>query len=179
MPRAGHTWRGRGTPLGAAAALISAALWAVTNLLLRGQVLKLGGATANTWRTAFSALCFAVVFLAFRHPRDLLGIPAQTLGVLLASVLLSMVIGDILQFTAIGRLGIALAMPIASSSPLFTLLIAAAFLGEAITSRSVGGAVLVVGGVILVAMPRRALADDVRAQQRALTTNHWIGVGLA
>jgi drug/metabolite transporter (DMT)-like permease len=165
--------------LGAAAALVSAALWAVTNLLLRGQVLKLGGATANTWRTAFSALCFAVVFLAFRHPRDLFGIAAQTLGVLLVSVLLSMVIGDILQFTAIGRLGIALAMPICSSSPLFTLLLAAAFLGEAITPRSIGGAVLVVVGVILVAVPRRALADELQPHQRAMTSNHWIGVALA
>lgn len=165
--------------VGAAAALISAALWAVTNLLLRGQVLKIGGATANTWRTAFSALCFVVVFLAFRHPRDLLAISAQTLGVLLASVLLSMVIGDILQFTAIMRLGIALAMPICSSSPLFTLLIAAAFLGEPLTPRAIGGALLVILGVVLVAVPRRSLEADLAGPQRSLTRNHWIGVGLA
>src|SRR5690242_4683941 len=132
MPPAREAWQRRGTPLGAAAALASAALWAVTNLLLRGQVLKIGGGTANTWRTAFAALCFAFVFLSFRRPGDLLSIPGRTLVVLLASVLLSMVIGDILQFTAIMRLGIALAMPICSSYPLLTLLIAAAFLGEPI-----------------------------------------------
>jgi DME family drug/metabolite transporter len=179
MPPAREAGQGKGTPLGAAAALASAALWAVTNLLLRGQVLKIGGGTANTWRTAFSALCFAFVFFTFRRPHDLFTIPGHTLIVLLASVLLSMVIGDILQFTAIMRLGIALAMPISSCYPLLTLLIAATFLGEPITPRAVGGALLIIAGVVLVALPRRALIEEGRAHQRALTTNHWIGVALA
>ncbi len=168
---------GEGARVGAAAALGSAALWAITNLILRRQVLALGGATANTWRTAFSALCFATIFLTLRHPGDLFGIPARTLAILLLSVLLSMVIGDILQFTAIRRLGIALAMPISSCYPIFTLGIAAAFLGEPITPRAIGGASLVAVGVVLVALPRRALEDA--ATRQALTTNHWIGVGLA
>lgn len=164
--------------MGAAAALLSAALWAATNLLLRRQVLKLGGATANTWRNTFAMLCFAVVFLSLRRPSDLLTIPAGTLGVLLLSVLLSMVIGDILQFTAIRRLGIALAMPIASCYPLLTMVIAALFLGETIRPRAVGGALLVIVGVVLVALPRRPLEAEL-AQHQALTANHWIGVGLA
>jgi transporter family protein len=163
--------------VGAAAALLSAILWAATNLLLRGQVLKIGGATANAWRNTFAMLCFAVVFLSLRRPSDVLTIPGRTLGVLLLSVLLSMVIGDILQFTAIRRLGIALAMPIASCYPLLTMVIATLFLGETVRPRAVGGALLVIVGVILVALPRRALSDDVGRQ--AFTTNHWIGVGLA
>ena len=167
--------------MGAAAALGAAALWAATNLLLRGQVTKLGGATANAWRTVFSTLCFAPIFLAARQPRDLLGIPPRTLAVLLASVLLSMVLGDILQLTAIRWLGIALAMPISASSPLLTLLIAALLLGEALTARAAGGALLVVLGVTLVAVPRRALGDEATGgrARRALTTNHWAGVALA
>ena len=167
--------------MGAAAALGAAALWAATNLILRGQVIKLGGATANAWRTVFSTLCFAPIFLAARQPRDLLAIRPRTLAVLLASVLLSMVLGDILQFTAIRRLGIALAMPISASSPLLTLLIAALALGEALTARAAGGALLVVVGVALVAVPRRALEDEGSGgrARRALTTNHWAGVALA
>ncbi len=165
--------------VGGAAALIGAALWAITNLLLQRQVLKMGGSTANTWRNVFSTLCYLGVFLTLRNPRDLLAIPRDTLLVLLVAVLLSMVIGDILQFMAIQRLGIALAMPIASSYPLLTLFIAALALGEPLTIRAVGGAALVIVGVILVALPRRALADVDSSQHRALTTNHWIGVGIA
>ena len=165
--------------MGALAALGSAALWALTNLLLRGQVQKLGGGTANAWRTVSSTLCFLPIFLFLRQPSDLLAIPTRTLVVLLTAVLLSMVIGDILQFTAISRLGIALAMPISSCYPFLTLLIAASFLGERFTLRAAGGAAAIVAGVILVALPRRALDEAERAQRQALTTNHWIGVGLA
>lgn len=165
--------------MGALAALGAAVLWAVTNLVLREQIVKLGGATAQAWRTAVSTLIFLPIFLLARHPRDLLGIPAQTLAILLLAVLLSMVIGDILQFTAIRRIGLALAMPIGSASPLLTLVVAAVTLGEPITPRAVGGASLVVAGVVMVALPRRALGEIEHAQRRALTANHWLGVGLA
>ena len=55
-------------------------------------------------------------------------------------------IGDILQFTAVRRLGVALALPISSSYPLFTLIIAAVFLSEALTPRAIGGVLLVITG---------------------------------
>jgi DME family drug/metabolite transporter len=98
--------------------------------------------------------------------------------VLLLSVLLSMVIGDILQFTAVRRLGVALALPISSSYPLFTLIIAAVFLSEALTLRSVGGVLLVIAGVILVALPRRALVEE-GASAIASLSGHWSGVACA
>jgi len=145
---------------------------------LRGQVLKLGGATANTWRNTFSMLCFAVVFFSLRRPADLPSIRTSTLGVLLLAVLLSMVIGDILQVTAIKRLGIALAMPIVACYPLLTLIVAATFLGEQIRPRAVIGALFVIAGVVLMALPRR-LPEAKLARHQALTANHWIGVGLA
>ena len=165
--------------MGALAGLGAAILWAITNLILRDQVHKLGGATTQAWRTAVSTLIFIPIFLLARHPRDLLGIPTDIIGLLLLSVLMSMVIGDILQFTAIRRIGLSLAMPIGSASPFLTLLVAAATLGEPITPRSVGGSVLVIVGVIMVALPRRALDEAERAQRRALNGNHWIGVTLA
>ena len=165
--------------MGAAAALGSAALWAITNLILRGQVTKLGGAAANGWRTTFSALSFSIIFFLLRQPGDLLTIPMRTLATLLASMMLSLVLGDILQFTAIARLGVALAMPISSCYPIFTLVIAFVVLGEPITVRAVLGAFLVVIGVVLVALPRRPLDEAEQAQRRALTKNHWIGVAIA
>ncbi len=165
--------------MGIAAGLASAALWAATNLILRGQLQRLGGAMANAWRTTFASLCFAVVFLLVRDPRDLFRIPPHTLAVLTASVLLSLVLGDIMQFTAINRIGVALAMPISASSPLFTLAIAAAYLDEDLSLRAVCGAAVVVVGVTLVAVPRRALVTAEHSRHREVTANHWIGVALA
>ena len=164
--------------MGAAAALGAALFWAATNLVLREQLNKVGGATAQTWRTVVSTLIFGVVFLALRSPSDLLAIPARTVGILLLSVLMSMVIGDILQFTAVRRIGIALAMPIASCYPLFTLLIAAVALGEVPTARAIIGALLVVAGVVLVALPRRALVAE-GATGITVASVHWSGVACA
>lgn len=169
----------KGADVGAAAALGAAAFWALTNLILREQIGKLGGATAQTWRTAVSTLVFIPIFLLLREPGDLAAIPGRTIGVLLVSVLLSMVIGDILQFTAVRRLGVSLSLPISSCYPIFTLIIAAIFLSEALTPRAIGGALLVIVGVILVALPRRALAEDGQVGQTALTSGHWVGVACA
>lgn len=165
--------------MGAAAALGAALFWAATNLILREPILKLGGATAQAWRTVVSTIVFGLAFLALRNPRDILDIPARTVAVLLVSVLLSMVLGDILQFTAVRHLGIALTLPIASCYPLFTLLIAAVTIGEVPTSRAILGALFVIAGVILVALPRRALADEGTTRQTAPLAGHWLGVTLA
>lgn len=145
--------------MGAAAALATAVFAASTNLILRKEVGRVGGATAQTWRATVSTLVFALVFLALRDPRDLLGLPGRAVAILLASVLLNMVLGDLLQYAAIVRLGVVLAMPVASSYPLVTLLIAAATLGEVPRPRAAVGTALVVVGVILVALPRRALDE--------------------
>lgn len=165
--------------MGAAAALGAAAFWALTNLILREQIGKLGGATAQTWRTAVSTLVFLPVFLLLRELSDLTSIPTRTIAVLLLSVLLSMVIGDILQFTAVRRLGVALALPISSCYPLFTLVIAAAFLSEGLTPRAIFGALLVIAGVVLVALPRRALQEDGTTAFAAAGSGHWVGVACA
>lgn len=145
---------------GEVAALVGAAFWAATNLILRGSIFALGGATAQAWRGVVSSIVFASIFLALRTPNDILTIPVRTIGVLLLSVLLSMVLGDILQFTAVRHLGVARALPISSSYPLLTLLLATTTLGEQLTARIVAGAVLVIVGVTLVALPRRSLREQ-------------------
>ncbi len=165
--------------MGAAAALGAAAFWALTNLILREQIGKIGGATAQTWRTAVSTLVFLPIFLSLRDPSDLTAIPTRAIAILLVSVLLSMVIGDILQFTAVRRLGVALALPISSCYPIFTLIIAAAFLSERYTPRAIGGALLVIVGVVLVALPRRPLAEEGTASLPAPSRAHWVGVACA
>lgn len=165
--------------MGAAMGLATALFAASTSLILRRQIVEIGGAAAQTWRATVGALIFALIFLLFRDPRELLGLPPRAVGVLLFSVLLNMVLGDLLQYAAITRLGIALAMPIASSYPLVTLLIATATLGETPTVRAAIGTVLVIVGVILVALPRRALDAAGAKRFAAPAAGHWAGVAFA
>lgn len=168
--------------MGAAVALATAIFAASTSLILRREIAQLGGATAQTWRATVSTLIFAVAFLFLRDLRDLFDLPSRAVAILLASVLLNMVLGDLFQFAAITRLGISLAMPIASSYPLVTLLIATATLGEIPTIREACGTILVIVGVVLVALPRRALTGNGSPHHpdgpRA-AAGHWAGVALA
>jgi drug/metabolite transporter (DMT)-like permease len=164
--------------VGELAALASALVWATSNIALRGQSAKFGAVAVNAWRTLFAAICFALVFALTRSPGQLLTIPAGSLFALLGSVVIGMVIGDALQFTAMLRIGVARAMPISACFPLFTVLIAAIVLGEPITLRSLGGAVLVIAGVVLVALPRGGTVEG-DATQQVVDRGYWIGVAMA
>lgn len=163
--------------MGELAGLGAALVWSTTNIILRGQSLRYGAVTVNAWRTIFAAICFVLIFLATRKPSDLLQLPAIGVGALLAGVVIGMVIGDALQFTAMGKIGVARAMPISSCFPLFTIGIAAIFLHERITVRTLIGAVLVVGGVVLVALPRRAGVEATPSAHAI--PGYWLGVGMS
>jgi len=164
---------------GEVAALVGAAFWAATNLILRGSIFALGGATAQAWRGVVSTIVFTFIFLALRTPNDILVIPVRTIGVLLLSVLLNMVLGDILQFTAVRHLGVARALPISSAYPLLTLLLATTTLGEQLTARIVVGALLVIVGVTLVALPRRSLREQEGQRRRRIGRMEAHGAGVA
>ena len=69
---------------------------------------------------------------------------------LLASTLCSMVVGDSLYFMAAARIGVARALPIASSFPLLTTIGAVLTLGETPTAALIVGSLLVVLAVALI-----------------------------
>jgi drug/metabolite transporter, DME family len=165
--------------LGELTAIASALVWTVTNIVLRGQSAKFGAVAVNAWRTIFAAICFAFIFAFTRDLDHLTAIPLRALAALLGAVVLGMVIGDALQFTAMLRIGVARAMPISSCFPLFTVLIAAVILGETITLCSLGGAVLVIAGVILVAIPRRGTVEEDTEERAAASRYYWVGVSMA
>jgi drug/metabolite transporter (DMT)-like permease len=165
--------------LGELTALASALVWTATNIVLRGQSAKFGAVAVNAWRTFFAAICFLFIFAFTRDLTHLTSIALSALAALLGAVVLGMVIGDALQFTAMLRIGVARAMPISSCFPLFTVLVAAVLLGDPITLRSIGGAILVIGGVILVALPRRGTVEGDTEERAAASRSYWIGVAMA
>ncbi len=164
--------------MGELAGLCAAFIWSATNVILRGQSVRLGAVTVNAWRSVFAAIFFAMIFFLTRGPSYITAIPLQSLVILLLGVILGMVIGDTMQFFAMGRIGVSRAMPISSCFPLFTIGIAAAFLGEQITIQTIGGTVLVLLGVVMVALPRRAGIEETSTHE-ALPAGYWIGVAAA
>ena len=165
--------------MGELAGLGAAVIWATTNIVLRGQSVRLGAVTVNAWRTIFAALCFIIIFLATRPLSLFATLPLRGVAALLIGVVFGMVIGDLLQFTAMTRIGVARAMPISSCFPLFTIAIAAILLGERITGRTIIGALLVIGGVVLVALPSRVAAVGAPEGTTLPASRYWIGVVMA
>src|SRR5207248_10487685 len=77
---------------------------------------------------------------------------------LVGSTLSSIVIGDSLYFLAAARIGVARALPIASSFPLITTIGAVTLLGETLTPALLAGSILVVVGVALISGERASSA---------------------
>lgn len=164
--------------MGELAGLGAAIIWATTNIVLRGQSVRLGAVSVNAWRTVFAAICFIIIFLLTRPLSTFAQLPLRGVAALLTGVIFGMVIGDVLQFTAMVRIGVARAMPISSCFPLFTIVIAAVLLDERITGRTVIGALLVIGGVVLVALPSRTGVVGAVAGAPPIP-RYWIGVAMA
>jgi drug/metabolite transporter, DME family len=107
------------------------------------------------WRSSvLRCLLCALMLAAYAAPAGLvtqvLHAEPIALAWLLGSTLSSVVIGDSLYFLSSARIGVARALPIASSFPLLTTLGAVTLLGEAFSPALLAGSVLVVLGVALI-----------------------------
>jgi drug/metabolite transporter, DME family len=93
----------------------------------------------------------------------------------------SIVIGDSLYFLAAARIGVARALPIASSFPLLTTIGAVVLLGEPFTPAVLAGTGLVVLGVALIAgerAPSSGRPDLVGLGLAGVAACMWAGSGL-
>ncbi len=138
------------------------------------------------WRSSVlrSLLC-AIALAVYAWPAGL--IPAvqqadpRALGLLLGSTLSSIVLGDSLYFLAAARIGVARALPIASSFPLLTTIGAVVLLGEALTPALLAGSVLVVLGVALIGgerAPATGRNDPLGLLLAGLAACLWASSGL-
>lgn len=134
--------------------LLAAATWAAMSLAVRVSAARLDAATINAIRYTGAAVVMALAVLAAGQVDDIAAIPPVSLGLLLLAVLVGMVIGDTAYFESIRRIGVARALPISTSYPLFTAALGLALLGEAITLLSALGIALTSLGIYFAAFPR-------------------------
>ena len=150
--------------VGELSALACAVLWATSTVAMRSQTAKVPALAINAFRTGFAAVAFLLLMLGLGRLGDLTSVPVGALAGLLASVLFGMALGDSLHIRAMHAIGVSRAMPISSSYPLLTTLLAVVWLGEPATIATVLGVVLIVAGVYLVAAPSRRIAGTVGDQ---------------
>lgn len=136
--------------------LIAAIIWATSNTLMRMQTARLGAVAVNFWRCLVTIPFFILLFLLVRDPGTLRELAPLTILYIVLGVCIGMVTGDSLQYHAIKLIGVSRAMPISGCFPLFTVFFAWLLNGEPIRVQVLGGAVVVMTGVLLISLPGRS-----------------------
>jgi DME family drug/metabolite transporter len=156
--------------VGELAAISCAVLWAVSTVLMRSQTGRVPVLALNAIRALWASVVFLGVLAALGRLGDLTAVPSAALIGLLGSVLIGMALGDSLHIKAMTLIGVSRALPISSTYPILTAVLAVIWLDEPVTARIVAGIVLVVGGVYLVAFPRvGSVVERVPASGRGIT----------
>ncbi len=156
--------------IGEVAGLCAAACWATGSLFFSRlgrhtspEAMNLGKSAA-----AGSLLVFTALLLGWRGSMS-----GAAFGWLFASALAGITVGDMAYFGALVRLGMAPAVLLLSSAPVFTSIGGWIFLGESLGAREVLGIAAVTGGIALVVTaPARGPSAEVRHSGR------W-GAGIA
>jgi uncharacterized membrane protein len=129
--------------------LFSALLWAMASVLLTVGAKRLPVVPLNLVRCVVSTSFFWALLPFYGGLNALTAISPDAWLWLVVSVLGLLVVGDTLYFRSMDLAGVSWAMPVASISPLWAVLLAAWFVDEPLTATLLLGTVLVVAGVIL------------------------------
>jgi len=135
-------------------AIACAFFWALSSTLLKSQTSRVGVISLAAWRTVPGLLIYVSLLFLSGRANDVLHLPAGSLALLVGSTSLGLGLGDLLYIRSMKLIGLARAMPLSTTYPFFTLILALLFLGEALSWAVVGGALLITGGAYLLAFPQ-------------------------
>jgi drug/metabolite transporter (DMT)-like permease len=165
--------------LGAAAALLSAALWAFASTRYALASRTIGSARVNLTRATTVLPIFAVATAVTTHGHVFAGISGARALWLLTSVLCAYAFADNVFFAAARRVGVTTALAIASSYPLWAALAGALFGHERFGLVRWGGTILCVGGVIaLITLAPQAADEHEHAQSSSKEARQGIALAL-
>jgi drug/metabolite transporter (DMT)-like permease len=179
-----HGWKVAGHEtqnMGEIAALSASAVWAMASIIF-SRLGKSVSALALNWLKCAIALglMFAVLAVLDGHlwPN---GLSLMETGLLAASGLVGLTVGDTAFFGALNRLGARRTLLFAALSPPMTALMAVPVLGEPLGAPLVVGMSLTMGGVVWVISERHGGGDhlQIRDQDGRMTTAMKWGIGYA
>jgi len=137
--------------IGGALVFGSAVLYAVYLVRAAGVIARLGSMRFTSWAMLASTVFVLCHFAAVRDPA-LLSVPAEVHALSLAMAIVSTVLPTWLISESIQRIGANASSLIGSLGPVFTIGLGAAILGEPVHAIQLGGAALVLLGVMLVTL---------------------------
>lgn len=169
-----------GAGIGEAAALGSAALWALSSIVMGAQTARTPAVVVSAMRGLAGALSLILLAGVLYIAGDLSFPGPSTSLALVCSGMLGLGLGDTIYIRCLGILGVSRAFPISMSAyPLFTFLLAAAVLGESVHPLVLVGGVLIIAGIVLIVSGERAEHPDGSDEPPADPRRARLGLGMA
>lgn len=137
--------------IGESAALTSALLWALSNVLMGSQSGRVPALVISALRCLAAAVVLVLIVAAMTLAGEASYPSSRQMLEIAASGIVTIGIGDTLYIGSLGRVGVSRAFPISMALyPLLTIVLAVALLGEAVTAATVGGTLMIIAGVYLI-----------------------------
>ena len=141
---------------GAAAALGSSALWALTSVLLTSQSTRLRPLMMSAIRSLTASLILIGILVTTGGLIQLKEMTVITGLSMIGSGVIGQAVGDTLYINALGFLGVTRTFPITNSAyPFLTFLLAVLLLGETVAWTLPIGGVLIVAGITWIVLEQR------------------------
>jgi DME family drug/metabolite transporter len=153
--------------IGEFAALGAAITWAVAPIMYKQALSGVSPVSANIVRCASNAGFLVLFLVASGLAGVLASLPVGVAVVVIVSGLVGLGVGDTLYMFALKSIGVARAVPLATSYPLFSLLWATLLLGQAVTASAVVGTLVILLGIWL--LSRQKAENKFHVHGRALT----------
>lgn len=135
--------------IGEVAALGAAVSWTVSAVLYKKALMQAKPVSANIVRLTCTAIVLLALLVVLGKTEVVATMPQNVIAMASVSGVIGLGVGDTLYMMSLRDVGVARAVPITCIYPLFNLLWAVLWAGEAVTFPVVLGAVLIVLGVWL------------------------------
>ena len=164
-------------PLHELAALATATCWALTGLIASDAIRAMGAFHFNLIRQVFVSLLLVALVTATSGWQ---GLSLMQLAVLALSGVIGILLGDTLNFAAVGRLGPRRAGAVFALNAPMAAVLGWVFLGEALPLQAIGGIALAASGVALAILGRpRHDAHRFEVVRGTLVAGLLFGLGAA
>lgn len=164
---------------GEAYALICAFLWALSSTLVKSQTHKMHVVVLGALRTVPALILYWAILLVSGRADEPFRLSSRVWALFAGSTLVGLVVGDTIYFQSMKLIGLSRAMPLSTTYPFFTMLLALVFLDEALTWAVFAGALLIVVGAYLLAVPKLAGRGQGIEHAQSVQSMNPLGVGLA
>lgn len=161
---------------GELACLLAAGMWAVAVAIFRRPIQQFGAPAVNLVKSVIATLLLGLTIVVTRQGAALTGAGAGPLGLIAASGLIGLTIGDTALFAAVGRIGPYRTLLFQTLAPVFTALFAIFWLGTIPTGREILGACVILAGVLMVITPARGSLPQPAVAGMSLKAGYLFGV---